>query len=518
MVHMEARPTAARHHTKRRIVRNTSANAIAQAVSMLTSFVFVPLLLTAFGVANYGVMVLAASVASFSAILDLGVGSVLVRMVAERNARNDHLGVRQAERSAALFFGAIGVVVAATMVLLGEFASVLFKLTGDQAFMMRYMLWITAGAQVFYWPTSAARGGLSGLQRFDLVAGISLVMSAIDVAGVIGVLILHRGPVVLVGVRAVETVVGATLYVALFQRLVPRVAERIRASLQDIRSMIRSGSSIFTLTIAQLLGRQQTDKLVLGIFIGPAAVGIYEIASKMVTLVSTVTSISASAVLPVAAELNARDEHEAMRSLFLRGSKILVTIAVPVIAILMAIATPFIAAWCGPGYATVVPAAQILLLSQAAVPLYELGDQLLIAKDRFSAVVPAGLTCALLNVALSVTLVHFFGMVGVALGTLGAMTAEFPWFAAVLSRELGQPIPQWIRFAAWPLYPLLVVPVALAYTASRMPLGGSLMGLAVIGAAALGIFWLIATFIAYSKVERHDLLSILYRQQSAVNS
>ena len=38
-----------RHSTKRRILRNTTATAVAQAAAMVSTLVFLPLLLRAFG-------------------------------------------------------------------------------------------------------------------------------------------------------------------------------------------------------------------------------------------------------------------------------------------------------------------------------------------------------------------------------------------------------------------------------------------------------------------------------------
>ncbi len=499
------------HHTKRRIVRNTAANAVVQAATMLSTLIFLPLLVRSFGLPIYGVMVLSTSVSGYAILLDLGVSATLVRMVAERTAIADHRGVSRAVFSAAGIYSVLGVTVALIMFVLGLFAGSLFKVSPSEADLLRTLLWIGAATQLWYWPTSAARDALSGLQRYDLIAMVALGIVLVDVAGTIYVLVSHQGPVVLISIRAIEVVAASILNIGLLAGLLPGAARRISASVADVKAILRSGSAIFALQIAQVMSRQQTDRVVLGVFLGPAAVALYEIAAKLNSLISTFIGLTVSAVLPVAAELNAGEQHGALRSLFLRGTKIVATLAAPLVTILIAIAAPFIAAWCGPGYERAVPVAQVLLLSQVLLPLYQLGDQILIGKDKFRLWVPGGLTIAFANVILSIVLVKTLGLIGVAIGTLSAVVLEFPWYAAVFGKEMNLPIGEWLRKTAWPMYPLLAVPAVIGFLGGRTALGGSIIGLAVVSAAAAALYWAIALFVGYSPVERADLIAIVRR-------
>lgn len=476
---------------------------------MISTLVFLPLLVHSFGLPIYGVMVLSTSVSSYAVLLDLGVSATLIRVVAERNAKLDHEGLTRAVLSAASIYAVLGTVVALIMFVLGLFCGSLFHLTSTQAELLRTLLWIGAATQLWYWPTSAARDGLSGLQRYHLVSAVALAMVAVDVAGVIYVLVSHHGPVVLMTVRAFEVVLASLLDIGLLWGVLPKAARRISASVADVKEIIRSGSAIFALQVTNVLCRQQTDKLVLGVFLGPAAIALYDIAAKLHSLISTAINLTMSAVLPVVAELNAGERQDELRSLFLRGTKLIATLTAPLIAILLAMAAPLIAAWCGPAYAAAAPVAQVLLLSQALLPLYQLGDQVLIGRDRFRLWVPGGVTTAIVNVILSVVLVRTLGMIGVALGTLIAMLIEFPWYASVFAKEMHLSIRSWLRSTAWPTYPLLLVPAVVAFLGAHTFLGHSLLGLATVAAVAAATYWAGTFFAGYSPVERADLLSII---------
>lgn len=506
------------HSQKRRILKNTAANGVAQAVSMISTFIFLPLLVRDFGVSAYGVLALSMSVSAYALLLDLGVSAALVRLVAERTARDDGRGIASAIFSATTIYGALGVFVAGLMVLLGLGAGEIFNVSQAEATLLTTLLWVGALHHLLYWPALTARDALAGLQRYDLISGVTLATVAIDVAGTIYVLATGSSPVVLVVIRLAAMVLASCAHVTLLARLLPSEARRITASVTDMRAILRSGSSVFVLQIAQVMSRQQTDKLVLGIFAGTAAVTLYDIAAKLNSLVTSIAGLATSAVLPVAAQLNAREEHGSLREMFLRGTKLIATALAPVTAIMIAIAAPFIAAWFGPGFEDAVPVAQLLLLSQVFLPLYQLGDPILIGRDRFGLWVPGGLTLAILNVALSVVLVQGFGVMGVALGTLVAVMLELPWYMRVFGREMSIPAGEWLRRTAWPAYPLLVVPAVVAYLAGMTVRGGSLAGLFAVGVVALALYWATMLAVGYSREERLEMVSVLRSSTGEVGS
>jgi len=485
---------------------------------MVSTFVFLPLLVSAFGVSVYGVLALATSIASYALLLDLGVSATLTRMVAQRIATCDAEGASRAIFSAGAIYALLGVVVAGVMVCLALVAGEIFAVSATEAALLRTLLLIGAAQQLWYWPTVAARDALGGLQRYDLVSSVTLGVVFCDILGTIYVLVAGEGPIVLILIRIAAMVVASLVNMILLARILPVRISFNRVSIEDAREILRSGSSVFVLQIAQVMSRQQTDKLVLGVFLGTAAVTLYEIAAKLNSLIATFTSLTVSAILPVAAEMNAREQHGSLLALFLKGTKIIVALIAPVATVLAVIAAPFIAAWFGPGYEAAVPVAQILLLSQLFVPLYQLGDQIMIGKDRFSLWVPGGVTLAVLNVVLSIALVSRLGLIGVALGTAAAVLLELPWYMRVFGKEMDLGTATWLRTAAWPAYPLLLVAALVALVGIRTPLSESLWGLFALLALACSIYWAILWFTAFDRVERRDLLGALRHTPVEVGS
>ena len=150
------------------------------------------------------------------------------------------------------------------------------------------------------------------------------------------------------------------------------------------------GIPIFAVGFTQFINREQTDRLVVAIILGPAAVAIYEVAAKLSMLVTQVIGLPISAILPVASRMAAKDDDDGLRNLFVRGSRYITLAVLPIIVALIVLAGPFIRSWFGPGFETSIQLARLLVLAQVFVPLYLIGDLVLMGKGRIALWVPSG--------------------------------------------------------------------------------------------------------------------------------
>jgi O-antigen/teichoic acid export membrane protein len=488
---------------KRSIVANTAMNGIAQFASLVSTLVFFPLLVHAFGVGDYGVYVIALSVTGTVGMFDLGIGASTVRLVARHASLSDDEGFARTVSSAAGLLFVVGIIIALAIAGIGAVAGSIFKIDASQASLLRSLLLIGAASQVWYWPATVASHVLGGLERYDIIARTSIFTTLANVAAIAIVLVTGAGPVVLM-LLGVGTMVVASLMNIVALRDAHTGARLATLPSRPVALEILSGGfPIFVAGIAQFLNREQVDRLVLGVFLGPAAVVIYQAASKLSSLVAQFTGLSTSALLPVASGMVAREDEDALRDLFVRGSRYVSLAVAPIAATVIVLAAPFIRSWMGPGFEGSIIVAQLLVFSQLFVPLYQTGDAVLIGKGRFSAWVPRGIALALLNLGLSLALVRPLGVTGVAIGTLVSGLLELPLYAHLVLRETGVTVRMWLAQAG-PMY--LMLPVALIVGAVGMltPLGGSLVGVVAVGAACVLGCWAAAYTLVLTSEERAD--------------
>ncbi len=479
-------------------------NGVAQFAHLISTLVFFPLLVSAFGAAEYGVYIIALSVTSVALIFDFGIGASTVRLVAERLSLDDVSGFSRVVATAGALLLLVGALVALVIGGVAMAAGALFNVTPEQADLLRRLLFIGAAMQLWYWPTSVAAHVLNGLERYDLAARTSLFTTLGNVGAIALVLVSGAGPVALMLAGAVVMVASSFLNIATLWVVRPARSLAGLPSRPVAHEIVSSGIPVFMVSVAQLLNREKVDRLVIGIAIGPTAVVIYEIAAKLSMLIGQVAIVPTSALLPVVSGAAARGDDEALRALFVKGSRYITIAIVPLVVVLAAVTAPFIGMWFGEGFEGSIPVAYLLIAAQLFFPPLLVGDPILTGTGRLRVWVPRAFFLALTNLSLSIVLVGPLGPAGVALATLVSSLLELPLYAHLMLRETGVPLRDWLR-TAWPAYGLLPLPAGVGWLLVQGPLGQSFPGIGVAAATAVLIYWLAAYALVFNPLERKRL-------------
>lgn len=500
---------------KRTIVVNTLANGAAQATAMVAALVFMPFLITRFGATNYGLYLIAASIGGYAAILDFGVGASLTKLIAERSNDDDREHVAVLASSALAFYLVIGVIVCAIMLVLAFSAGAFFKVDADGARLLRNMFLVAAASSLITWPATTANHVLAGFQRYTVLARTAAGVTLGTVAVMTVVVITRQGPLVLMAGNALVAITGGLINVVLARAALHGASvSPQRADPATMRTIFSFSWAIFIVQVMTVILYQQTDRLVLGVALGAIAVTLYEGASKFQGFISQLVTFANSASMPVASKLEAEGRAEAIQTLFLRGTKYVLVLTAPVVVTLMVIAEPLLRRWLGASLATqglanripeMALAAQILISHQILTAGGTLGDSMIIGMGKLPKRLPYAIVVTLANLVLSVLLVRPLGILGVVIGTTLPYLVDFPIHMWLLFKLLGVQPRRWVREVVAPVYPLLVLPLAMSIGALYTPLSGSLIGMAVIGAASVGAYWAAVMAFSMSPVERVEI-------------
>lgn len=492
------------------IFKNTVYNGLSQAASIASTLVLLPLLVRAFGAEEYGVLVLASSFGGWALLFDFGMNAAVTSRVADAIAREDTGEEAVTVASATAIYLTIGLVWGAVLAVLGQLGAPLFGLTDAQSALFSSLMLVTAASQAVYWFGLSTRDALAGMQRFDLIARVALFLVLAEVVGAVIVLITDSSPLLLGTIRGIALAFGGVAYRVMLRRT---LKDKALPNRTRVTELLKAGAPVFTMQVAQILNKQQTDRLVIGLFLGPAAVTVYEVAAKLASLVATFMGVLSSAILPVAARLNAQRHEASLRALFERGSHLITMAVAPVAAGLIVIAPSFLVQWGGSTFAASATPARLLLAAQLLVPLYTVGDSILISKRRFHIWIPGGIVLALLNVVLSVVLVGPWGVTGVAFGTLVSAFIEIVWYMWLFVGEVGISLRAWLTKTVLPLYALLIVPAALIGAGLTTSLRESMLGLAVLGVTSVAVYWLLALRFTLTPELRMQLQSAVRRDR-----
>jgi O-antigen/teichoic acid export membrane protein len=467
-----------------------------------------PLLIRDFGLANYGIFLLASSVSVYLGLLDFGISPTVTKYAAEYRARDESDELARLVSNAVAYYTAIGVVVAVLLLLFSQYGIWIFKLGPVDVVLVRWLFMISAAIALFTWPLSVGTSLLTGLQRYDLFAKVCGWIVVGNVAVTAAVVYMREGPAVLLAALGVVGIAGSAAACALAYRELGAVRLSVRlVNRKTLGVIFGFGWMLFVIQIATLAGDQQTDRLVLGIFTGTAAVGIYEAVAKLSGLVSLLAGLPTAALMPAASQLGAQAKLETLRELYLRGTKYTAAFVLPITVGLIVLAQPLLLRWLGPEFATNSLSAQVFLLVWLVFPNLAVAFTIFVGTGRLRFLLAFTSVHAVLNLALTLLLVRPLGVLGVVLGTVITEFVMFPvgmWYTLKVL-EVGPA--EYIRRVVLPTYPLLLVTALVAWGFVATGLTNTLVGVAAVGLVSVGAYWLGVFFLGMTGAERAEMRS-----------
>ena len=190
--------------------------------------------------------------------------------------------------------------------------------------------------------------------------------------------------------------------------------------MDEARQLLRFGS---VLTLTQLLnfGATSSDRFIVGLG-GDYPLGLYEKAIQLIRLPSRLISRSVNAVLlPI---LSRVDDPVAVRRGFFKSVMLATSFMVPIAVVAFVAAPELVEALLGASFLGVVTPLKILA-PVAVLTTYTLGDAVLVSKNKLRAQLTIHATFFVSIIGLCLSLFHFQGMPGVAIGVLAANSIAY---------------------------------------------------------------------------------------------
>jgi O-antigen/teichoic acid export membrane protein len=400
------------------VLRNISCNWASYLITAAVAFLLTPLVVYSLGNAAYGLWTLVLSLTGYFGLLDLGIRSSLGRFVARHIAMNDDPGVNRIASTAFAMLGLAGGVALLATIIIAEFFLGGFGLGAELRSPARAALLIAGLNMSCALPLGVFPAILVGLERFDILSGITTVGGLTRAALVVAVLKSGEG---LIALAAVSLAVSLAEYCAMtVAAMLLYKPLRIRLHLVDRATSIE----LFRFSVYRFIwmaGTQiifYTDSIVIGAFLGTAAITTYAIAGSLLTYGRTIVSLLTDTFYPAATRMDARQDQKGLQELLFQGTKIALLVAVPMCLGFIFLGRQFITLWMGNPYASSAVLLAILAIAQFTSMSQNVSTLILagMAKHRILAYII--LAEGVANLLLSVFLVRHMGLVGVALGTV----------------------------------------------------------------------------------------------------
>lgn len=425
------------HSVSEKIIKNTVFNTIGRFWGILVALFLTPYILNHVGIERYGIWAVIGVLTGYFGLLDFGMGTSFVKYISEYYAKKDHKSINQVVSTGVVFYSIFGALIIAVAFLAMTPLLVLFRipreLYGEAVFVFRLGVILFAASSIF----SAFQALQGGLQRMDVSNKIAIGVSVPMVLGTVWFLENGYGLRGLMLNNAIIIAVTGAVNVMAGFRLLPELKfSPVLLTREMFGKLFAFGYKMQSAKIADAVVFQ-ADRLLLCHFLGVGAAGVYQLGSSIAYHLRGVSLLLISAVLPAASDLDAKQEHDKLKTLYLKGSKYLVLVSFPLAFFTMASAGLIIRTWVGPGYERAAVVLQLLAAGYLANLLSGVGTSVgaAIGKPEFQ--MRAAIITAVSNIVLSVALILWIGFFGVAVATVVSFVLGTVYFFFKLHSRIG---------------------------------------------------------------------------------
>lgn len=398
---------------------SVSSNWVVTLVTLVVSFVLTPYMIHVLGEDGYGTWTLVVSLTSYLLLLSLGVPMASVRYFAEHVARGDSTKLNEAVGSSIVLYLLMGF----CALVIGTGLYVIFLLSYDvpdpwQA--EARVAFAIVVVQIAIGFVALVPEGILAAHHDFVTRNVVLVAAAVLRLVLTWVLLALKASIVFLAIVQIACLVfDFTVAWILIRWRHPSVRMRVASSsLAMVRRILSFSFYVLLLAVGARLVFQ-TDAIVIGAFLRVGDIPFYAVANGIVLYLIEMVGAIAIVVMPLATKLKAQNESRELTLIFLKWSKIALSLTMLASIFLFVLGPQAIGWWIDPSFeASSGQALRILVVSCIAfLPVIGVVLPILMGIGRPQVPAVSYVLTGLVNLLMSIALVRPLGLSGVALGT-----------------------------------------------------------------------------------------------------
>lgn len=501
----------------KRLLTNSSSNLLVMFLKIAITFVMTPIFVHNLGAYDYGVWEITLSVIGYMGILDLGMLPTMARFAAHHRARAEEEQLFQTFASSVVFMGAVGLILSLVFLVWAVAFPETLADKGQET--TRYTVFLLIiGAQILVtFPGYVATSFLEGFQHYAAKNNIVLVNTVISAIITIIFITPENALILVAALNAIGTITKHLYY---FYLLRTERYGNVQFRLQDffwpkLRELLVFGSKSFIQGASYRIANF-SDNVVIGFFLGPAQVMLFSLPNAIVRNIRMVVANVTQVFLPFFTELNAKGDHEQMRHYYINASRYVTSVVMWITAVTVVTGADFISVWIDPVTGAKSEAVLYVLLAYTSITLLNpFYSRYLTAIGKHGLFAYWEPPMALANIVISLVLVHWLGLVGVALGTLIPNVVIHIVYLRASMRHLGVPVSRFLWSSMAPNFvPSLLTILYLLWFEWQWPLIG--WGPLLLAMISGSVLYLLLYLGVGAPADRRALMQMLRRRRGRI--
>jgi O-antigen/teichoic acid export membrane protein len=480
-------------------MNNIVYSAAGYAWPIVFSVFITPVVVHKLGTAEYGVLVLLNTLYGFLALVDLGLGTALIKYISAYHATGDSVRLRAMANSGNTLFSLIGVVGFVLFSLVGFFLLPLFHVEGGGHFTVVFIL---AGL-VFFLNSSMQVYAIviSALQRYDIAVRLSLGQLTVYNVAILIAVLCGFGLRTMYVINIISTVGLVIFWYVHVRRLLPGTRFGFSWVREEIIKAYQFGllAAVATFSNSALA---QLDRLLIPLYTGPVQLSYYSLPGSVAQKSAGLTGSLGTILFPLTSTLESLGNVAAIEAVYRRCFRGVTVVAAAVCVAIATFRYHILYFWLGKDFAEqgshillILTGTYFILSVYAPLTNFLLG----LGKVRFLTFVSVVL--AALNLVALLLLLPTYGIVGAAWAFLiGVLPVPviFYWTERAILRLSG------IGMFYAKLYLRILIVAGISYGVIEylfLPFVQNLWSLLFFGAVGVVLFVVLYVFLGFAEKE-----------------
>ena len=504
----------------RRLTASTLWHLLNLGANIIVGLGLTPIFIHSLGVDNYGLWVFAASLSVARGVLglfDFGLQTAIVKFVAEFTAHTmsgQPADLDPQNRIGKLLslvligYSLLGLSMA-TLISLGAcfgmgIVTGLFRIPPDRIEVARMLLLIVAAQTLFDFPALALSGVLSGLQRFDITRVWNLIRLIVYAALSVALIAVGFGVYSL----ALATFVGELLrffgHLYYLRRLLPNLRLTRQIDPAMARRVISFSGQLFGSQLLQIVA-QSMDKAIIAIVLTTTALTDYDVSERLYLLAYALVNLIGPFAVPMAVAFHSRNtaaDRAALHRLMVRITRYTAAFTVPIVLIIIVLASPLTNVWVGAEFARTVPATRWFVGYLMFWALVNSGQNLLVSVERVTIILPIFGIGTVVNLITSLIAIRSLGVLGVIVGTTAGNGVACLLYMIAFRQAFGLTLADWWRRILLSVYPQAICGALVTFALSLWHTPTNWLAVTTFGAAGWTTFAILFTLTGLAPDER----------------
>ena len=503
----------------KRLFTNTFTNYLGTIGQLISAIFVTRILFLGLGESYYGFWALLWMVFGYSLLLDFGFGTSVQKYTAEAQISKDYTKFNQLINTVFSIYGIMSLLIIVATLISAYYLDSIFSLnpTTDLRYLQIVYLIFGLGVALIF-PLGIASELLKGIQRYDVTNYINLIYITLNF---IGIYLIFEYK------YSLMTLAFFTLFVRLFSYILSFIAAfkkvpGLRLSSKYIKiGLIREVTSFslfaYLITFTTII-ITKTDQILLGIMISVEVVTIYHIGSRIPNFMDNFATQFQKTLSPLAVSLYKAGEHEKLRWIILKSSKIATYISTILFITLFILHKQILFVWVDTVDSKYYYITQLLLISAFIIVLFRsVTTTTLIMTGKHKTLALFSTIESTLNIVLSIIFIKIYGMIGVVYGTLlpNIIFSLFFLFP-LLCRFCKMSLWFYLKKA---YFPIIVVSIPSILTLTHFTNAISLtqwnfFKLALYASISGGVYAILGFYILFDKDDRNKVFAFVKRVKS----